>query len=493
MKWLLLSLLCMLGFSMPAAFGQSTQPYKVIPEPAIVKTSEERCVTPNILKETINSALAPEAYKLVILPQGMELEAGGPAGLFYAKQTLNQIKTQYRQEQIPCGLIEDQPRFRWRSIMLDPARYFIPADDLKQFIDVMAFYKFNKLHLHLTDNQGWRLPVPGYPKLKSVASKRKESFGNKTPHEGMYTKAELKALVKYAADRHIEIIPEVDVPGHNQALCAAYPEFLCFPDPKLEVRTIAGRTHTLVCPGKPEVWKFYNAVFKELKDIFPSKYIHLGGDEAPDDKWLACSKCAAFRARAGISDANNKSAGSQQKIAFFTQLSQILNKQGKKVIFWYDPIGPYPDGSMVTTWQSGHTAKTVTAESGDKVQVICALHQKCYFDYPQLPGDWPKNEPDTAWMPLNTLENVYSFDPGEGLTPKELEQVKGVECCLWAERLPNMERIFYQTYPRALAISEAGWSPPEVRNLENFKEKVNFHQKLIQEKWGLNPERPEKK
>ena len=256
MKWRILPLLLALGGSVFAAGDVESRLYHIVPEPVEVSTSSGVCKSPKILKQAANKALGPEGYKITIKPQGVEIQAGDRAGLFYAKNTLEQLQAQYKDGGIPCGVIEDKPRFGWRSMMMDTARHFVPVEDVKKFIDVMSFYKFNKLHFHLTDDQGWRLPVPGYPKLESVASRRKETFGNKTPHGGMYTKEQLKDLVKYAAARNIEIIPEIDVPGHNQALCTAYPGFLCFPNPKLEVRTNAGISYTLVCPGNPDVWKF---------------------------------------------------------------------------------------------------------------------------------------------------------------------------------------------------------------------------------------------
>ena len=353
MKWRILPLLLVMSGSVFAAGGVESRPYHIIPEPVEVSTSSGVCKSPKILKQAANKALGPEGYKLTIKPQGVEIQAGDRAGLFYAKNTLEQLQAQYKEDGIPCGVIEDKPRFGWRSMMMDTARHFVPVEDVKKFIDVMSFYKFNKLHFHLTDDQGWRLPVPGYPKLESVASKRKETFGNKTPHGGMYTKEQLKDLVKYAAARNIEIIPEIDVPGHNQALCTAYPEFLCFPNPKLEVRTNAGISYTLVCPGNPDVWKFYNAVFNELKDIFPSQYVHLGGDEAPEDNWMKCPKCADFREKAGIREENKKAAAQKEMVEFFTRCAKMLKSRGKTAVFWYEPMGKYPDGVIVTTWRGG--------------------------------------------------------------------------------------------------------------------------------------------
>lgn len=195
MKWRILPLLLVMSGSVFAAGGVESRPYHIIPEPVEVSTSSGVCKSPKILKQAANKALGPEGYKLTIKPQGVEIQAGDRAGLFYAKNTLEQLQAQYKEDGIPCGVIEDKPRFGWRSMMMDTARHFVPVEDVKKFIDVMSFYKFNKLHFHLTDDQGWRLPVPGYPKLESVASRRKETFGNKTPHGGMYTKEQLKDLV----------------------------------------------------------------------------------------------------------------------------------------------------------------------------------------------------------------------------------------------------------------------------------------------------------
>ena len=278
--------------------------YSIIPEPERTELKTQITKTLKLLSDKAEASLGKDAYRLSVTPQGAHLASGGREGRLYGQATLRQLQDQLaaQPEGIPCGVIKDKPRYPWRGLMVDPARHFIPLADLKKFADLMAYYKFNKLQLHLTDDQGWRLPVPGYPRLKSVASKRAESFGNGIPHEGMYTREELKELVAYCAERGIEVIPEIDMPGHNQALAAAYPEFFCFPDHNTKVSTTGGVGLYLVCPQKPEVWKFYAAVFKELKDIFPSKIVHLGGDEAPTELWEKCPLCRQARAKSGMRD-----------------------------------------------------------------------------------------------------------------------------------------------------------------------------------------------
>ena len=331
----------LLSFSPPA---EATAQYSIIPEPSRTELKQKTAKTLQLLSDQEAPSLGTDAYRLTVTPQGAHLASGGREGRIYGLATLRQLRDQLAEqpEGIPCGIITDKPRYPWRGLMVDPARHFIPIKDLEKFVDLMAYYKFNRLHLHLTDNQGWRLPVPGYPKLKSIASRREESFEDGIPHEGIYTKQELKELVAYCAARGIEAIPEIDVPGHNQALHAAYPEFFCFPKPDMNVRTTAGNSKELVCPQKPEVWKFYAAVFKELKDIFPSGIVHLGGDEAPTELWEKCPLCRKARTKAGMKDEQ------EQMRAFFAKTTVLLAKNGQTPQFWYEGnAGIYHPGETV--------------------------------------------------------------------------------------------------------------------------------------------------
>ena len=459
--------------------------YSIIPEPERTELKPQATKTLKLLSDKAEASLGKDAYRLAVTPGGVHLASGGREGRLYGQATLRQLQDQLaaQPEGIPCGVIKDKPRYPWRGLMVDPARHFIPLADLKKFADLMAYYKFNKLHLHLTDNQGWRLPVPGYPRLESVASKRAESFGNGTPHEGMYTREELKELVAYCAERGIEVIPEIDLPGHNQALAAAYPEFFCFPDPGTKVRTTGGVSLHLVCPHKPEIWKFYSAVFDALKDIFPSKIVHLGGDEAPLEKtWEKCPLSVKYRQKKGMKDVH------EELKEFEGKMASMLAARGKRPQLWYEKpwaeAGIYRKGDTVFTWRMGLTPSTITETKKQGLPLIIAAGEHCYLDYPQIPG-----QDNRGWMPTTTLEQSYKLDPAYGRPEKETDHIIGVQATMWAEQLPTLNHLLYRTYPRAMAIAEAGWTPMNVRSWDNFRRKVADHRAFVLKRFNYDLER----
>lgn len=480
------SILACTIFSACTACAAAAEEYSVIPEPAKTEFQQGTAKTLQLLSDHPAPSLGTDSYRLTVTPQGAHLASGGREGRIYGLATLCQLQDQLAdqaQEGIPCGVITDMPRYPWRGIMVDPARHFIPIEDLKRFADMMAYYKFNKLQLHLTDDQGWRLPIPGYPRLQSVASKRAESFGNATPHEGMYTKQELKDLVAYCAQRGIEVIPEIDMPGHNQALAAAYPEFFCFPDHNTKVRTTGGVSLHLVCPRKPEVWKFYAAVFDELKDIFPSALIHLGGDEAPLEKtWGKCPLSVKYRQQKGMNDVH------EELKEFEGKMASLLSARGKKPIFWYEQpwaqVGVYRKGDTVFTWRMGLTPSTITETKKQGLPLIIAAGEHCYLDYPQIPG-----QDNRGWMPTTTLEQSYKLDPSYGRPERETNHIIGVQAVVWAEQLPSLNHLLYRTYPRACAIAEAGWSPMDARSWKNFQRKLSNHRQFILKRFSYDMER----
>ena len=459
--------------------------YSIIPEPERTELKTQITKTLKLLSDKAEASLGKDAYRLAVTPGGVHLASGGREGRLYGQATLRQLQDQLaaQPEGIPCGVIKDKPRYPWRGLMVDPARHFIPLADLKKFADLMAYYKFNKLHLHLTDNQGWRLPVPGYPRLKSVASKRAETFGDGIPHEGMYTREELKELVAYCAERGIEVIPEIDVPGHNEALAAAYPEFFCFPKPDMKVRTVAGNSKELVCPQKPEVWKFYAAVFDVLKDIFPSKIVHLGGDEAPLEKtWQKCPLSVKYRQKKGMKDVH------EELKEFEGKMASMLAARGRRPQLWYEKpwaeAGIYRKGDTVFTWRMGLTPSTITETKKQGLPLIIAAGEHCYLDYPQIPG-----QDNRGWMPTTTLERSYKLDPAYGRPEKATDHIIGVQATMWAEHLPTLNHLLYRTYPRAMAIAEAGWSPMDVRSWDNFRRKVADHRAFVLKRFNYDLER----
>ena len=455
--------------------------YSIIPEPGRTELKPQATRTLKLLSDKAEASLGKDAYRLAVTPGGVHLASGGREGRLYGQATLRQLQDQLdaQPEGIPCGVIKDKPRYPWRGLMVDPARHFIPLADLKKFADLMAYYKFNKLHLHLTDNQGWRLPVPGYPRLESVASKRAETFGDGIPHGGMYTREELKELVAYCAERGIEVIPEIDVPGHNEALAAAYPEFFCFPKPDMKVRTVAGNSKELVCPQKPEVWKFYAAVFKELKDIFPSKIVHLGGDEAPTELWEKCPLCRQARARAGMRDEQ------EQMRAFFARMTALLAKNGQTPQFWYEGnAGIYHPGETVYAWRQDQARQSIDKTKKAGLNLIMASNEYCYLDFPQIQGQY-----NWGWMRTTTLRKCYELDPAFGKSPQETGHIRGVHAAAWAEHLPDLNHLLYRVYPRAMAIAEAGWSPMDVRSWDNFRRKVADHRAFVLKRFNYDLER----
>ena len=439
----LIYLLACTAFSASMACAAPAEKYSIIPEPEKTELKRNATRTLKLLSDKTSPSLGKDSYQLTVTPQGVHLSSGGKEGRIYGLVTLQQLQDQLaaHPEGIPCGVIKDKPRYPWRGMMVDPARHFIPIKDLKKFVDLMAYYKFNKLQLHLTDDQGWRLPVPGYPKLKSISSKRAESFGNGTPHEGMYTRQELKDLVAYCAARGIEVIPEIDMPGHNQALAAAYPEFFCFPDHNTKVSTTGGVGLYLVCPHKPEIWKFYAAVFDELRDIFPSTMVHLGGDEAPLEKtWEKCPLSVKYRQQKGMKDVH------EELKEFEAKMASMLAARGKKPIFWYEKpwaqASVYRKGDTVFTWRMGLTPSTITETKKQGLPLIIAAGEHCYLDYPQIPG-----------------------------------------------QVPTLNHLLYRTYPRACAIAEAGWSPMNVRSWENFQRKLADQRQFVLKRFNYDMER----
>lgn len=404
-----------------------------------------------------------EHYLLEISTEGMSIRGATAKAVFYGVMTVDQLllgdicTTSQRQLSSVC--IDDAPRFAHRALMLDPARHFLPVGDVKFFIDQMARYKYNTLQLHLTDDQGWRVEIKGHPALAS---------------KDCYTQEQLADLIRYAAQRHIEIIPELDIPGHTVAILAAYPELGCTHTdtlPKMVGKTV----DLMLCANNEKVYAVYQDIIKEISALFPSRYIHLGGDEAVVEKnWTKCERCQAMMKESGYRKA------SQLMIPFFGRMLSFVRDNGKTPILWceldniYPPANdylfPYPKDVTLVSWRGGLTPTCLELTRKYGNPLIMAPGEYAYLDYPQLKGDFP--EFNNWGMPVTTLEKCYQFDPGYGVAAPEQAHIQGIMGTLWGEAILDINRATYMAYPRGLALAEAGWTQMAHRDWESFKKRL---------------------
>ncbi len=422
----------------------------------------------------------PEAYTLTVSANGVVIKGSGAAGTLYGVCTLDQLfigEKGTAARSVPALSIKDEPRFEYRGLMLDPARNFMPMDDVKKFVETMARLKFNTLHFHISEDQGWRVEIknPKYKKLMTVGAQKNKPKGTR----GYYTQDEIRDLIAFAAALNIEVVPEVDMPGHSMGAIVAYPELTCEyvreinkpdksaelaanPKMKLRIWDEAGVSEALLCAGNPNTYAFYDELLAELCKLFPSKKFHIGGDEAPTKCWQRCKDCQEFMKKKGLKS-------TQELMAYFFQRNfDELGKAGKTALYWYElDVPKYPKNAIMYSWRMGQTKATIDRALRDGYKVICCPGEYAYLDYPQKRGD-----PNHGWMPLTTLERTYQFDPGYGRPEKEQTSILGCEGTLWAEHIPDLNRLNYQAFPRALALVEAGWTPMKRRGWENFKTRL---------------------
>ncbi|MDT0546897.1 MULTISPECIES: beta-N-acetylhexosaminidase [Streptomyces] len=457
----------------------------------------------------IGHRLGPEGYRIAVDGHAIRVDGGGPAGVFWAAQTLRQLlgPDAFRRAPIaaraewtvPCGVIEDAPRFGWRGLMLDVARHFMPKGDLLAYLDLMAAHKLNVLHLHLTDDQGWRLEIRRYPRLTEVGSWRERTkFGHRDsplwderPHGGHYTQDDIREIVAYAAERHITVVPEIDIPGHSQAAIAAYPELGnadAVDTASLGVWTTWGVNPNVLSPADTTL-RFYENVLEEVLELFPGTFVHIGGDECPKEQWRASPAAQARIRELGLADEDELQSW------FVGHFGHWLAERGRRLIGWdeilegtaleADPpegvtaatkeaVGAtgLAEGAVVSSWR-GYAGGIAAARAGHDV-VMCPK-QQVYFDYRQAPGD---DEPVPIGY-VRTLEDVYRFEPvPPELTGAEAERVLGAQANVWTEVLEDRRRVDYQTFPRLAAFAEAVWSPlppPLERDFAGFQARMTAH------------------
>ena len=441
-----------------------------------------------------------EAYELSVTPEGVTAKASTEKGLFYAMQSFLQLLPAQVESEVPVSgvawkaaacQIQDKPRFDYRGTLIDVCRHFFPLSQLKKHIDMMSMYKINNLHLHLTEDQAWRIEIKKYPKLTEVGSWRRTEYGRTG---GFYTQEEMKELVKYAEERFVNIIPEFEVPGHELAAIAAYPWLSCR-DLKVEPRRTWGVEPIITCAGKETTFQFYRDVVDELVKIFPSKLFHIGGDEAPRIEWKSCPHCQAKADELGLKDENGRSREAQLQSYVVREMEKYLNKYGKDIIGWDEILegGDLNKSAIVMSWR-GETGGIAAANAGHRV-ITTPGSGGLYVDHFQ--GE-PALEPQGigGYAPLS---KTYGYEPiPQAVAEKGMGQyVMGPQVNLWAEYLPDNDRQDYRLYPRMLALSEVGWSQKEKKNFEDFSRRldtdasirmklhhVNFHIPLPQQPEG---------
>ena len=442
--------------------------------------------------------LGEEGYEMRVTPEGVQMIARRAAGLFYANQTLRQLlpAASWRKAPIgntpwiaPCVRILDRPRFAWRGLLLDPARHFIGKAVLREIIDAMAMHKFNRLQLHLTDDQGWRIEIRAFPKLTARSSWRdgtllghltenSNRFSN-VPHGGFYSQEDVREIVAYAAARYIVVVPEIEMPGHAGAWLAAYPEFAVFPDKaaQLNVRDRWGISPDVLAP-RSQTLAACRRVLDEVCELFPSPWIHIGGDEAPRDQWRESAEMQELIRTLGLRHEDELQAW------FTAQLSHHLAAKGRRLVGWDEilegaTLGGHGGKTALATnaiamvWRAwlGKDRDNTAARAGH--DVIMAPTDWTYLDYYQGP---PSEEPLAIGDSLS-LAHVYAYDPAPGGLPKTVARhILGAQAQVWGEYLANFEAIGYMTFPRACAMAEVCWSPTQTKDLANFLQRLEEHE-----------------
>jgi hexosaminidase len=420
----------------------------------------------------------PEEYRLNVSKRMVELRAESPEGLFRGIQTLRQLFPPIIESDtaindvawvLPCVSITDYPRFSWRGMHLDVSRHFFDVDFIKQYIDILAMHKLNVFHWHLVDDQGWRIEIKKYPLLTEVGawrvdredkpwdSRAAQKPGEKATYGGYYTQEEIKDIVAYAAERYITVVPEIEMPAHVGSALAAYPEYSCTGGPFTVPPGGVWPITDIYCAGKDETFAFLEDILTEIMELFPSPYIHIGGDEADKTEWRKCPRCQARIRKEGLKDEE------ELQSYFVKRIEQFLSSKGRKLIGWDEILqGGLAPEATVMSWQ-GFEGGTAAARSGH--DAVMTPSSYCYFNVYQ--GD-PATEP-ASFRGLLTLKKVYSFEPvPPTLTPEEASHIIGAQGCLWTEFVTDGERAEHMILPRLTALAEVMWTPPGERNWEDF-------------------------
>jgi len=429
-----------------------------------------------------NSSLAKESFSIEILAKGITISAGAEAGAYRGLQVLRQLFLSGFSEgrlSLPCGKIEDRPRFPWRGFMLDCSRYFYSVEFIKKILDALSLQHINIFHWHLSDDQGWRLPVASYPLLTEIGSRRRQHRLSGRFTGGFYTETEIRDIVSFAAERHIEVVPEIDLPGHASAILAAYPGLGCTGGPYM-VEDRFGIFEDVLCAGNDNIFPLAEAVFDTLAELFPSRYVHIGGDEVLFNRWAECPKCQKRLKELGLNEAP------QLQSWITLRLVQMLRKRGKIAIGWDEVLEntekfPLPDDMIVQSWRGKKGGNKATA-SGHRV-IMSPMTDGCYLDFRAI-----DQTEEIGRLGVGTITQGFSLDPvTEEMDEAAASLVLGGQGNLWSEVIYAGKIAEYMIFPRICAIAEALWSPRKPKtasDLAEFAQRLAVHQSRL-DKLGL--------
>lgn len=428
-----------------------------------------------------DSVLKEEGYALLINDKGVRITANTATGIFYGVQSLIQLISRDG-KQVPYVEITDYPRFSYRGLHLDVGRHMFPATFIKKYIDLMARHKFNRFHWHLTEDQGWRIEIKQYPKLQEIAAFRKETLighgGNPKDYDdirygGYYKQEEIKEIVKYAEDRHVTIVPEIEMPGHSLAALSAYPELGCTGGP-YEAGTKWGVFDDVYCAGNEETFTFLENVLDEVITLFPGEYIHIGGDESPKARWKKCSKCQKRMKAEKLQDEH------ELQSYFIQRVEKYVNSKGRKIIGWDEILeGGLAPNASVMSWR-GEEGGIAAAKQNHSV--VMTPGNWCYLDHYQ---DTSKREP-LAIGGFTPVSEVYAYEPlPPQLSESESKFILGAQGNVWTEYMKSSNHVEYMVYPRACALAEVVWSSKESRNYDDFLQRMQLHFNRLDD-WNVN-------
>lgn len=446
--------------------------YQLVTLPLPAQYTPEEAPLNSIVLQVKKSSNKPEGYNVFVTENNIRVVASGPAGVFHGLQMLRKVipATAGVQVSLEPAALYAEPRFDYRGAHLDVSRHCFPLDSVKAYIDMLALHDMNVLHWHITDDQGWRLEMKQYPELNAKGSVRKGtmikrdfSSCDSVPYSGIFTQAEAREVVRYAAERFITVIPEIDMPGHMQAALCAYPELGCTGGP-YDVWTIWGVSDDVLCAGNPQIYTFCTNVLNEVMDIFPCEYIHIGGDECPKTRWHNCPKCQALAKQLGLK-ADQQGTVEEKLQSYFTQrIDGYLKEHGRTAIGWDEILeGGISDNAIIMSWRGTEGGKQAALQGH---RAIMSPASVLYLNFYQTR--------DTVGRPLAfdgycPLSRIYAYDPvPEGLTPQQQSLIMGVQGNMWSEYIHDFNTVQYQLLPRAAALAEIQWNPIENKDYDAF-------------------------